>query len=49
MGKINEVGKWVPYQLSEINIIQRLNTCISLLARFNKKDVLWKVVIGDEK
>lgn len=49
MGKINKVGKWVPHELSEINIIQRLNTCVSLVAKHKKKDFLWKVVTGDEK
>ena len=37
MDKINKVGKWVPHKLSEININQRLSTCISLLARYKKK------------
>ena len=26
-----------------------MNTCISLLARYKKKDFLWKIVTGDEK
>ena len=47
--KINKVGKWVPHKLWEININQRLNTCISLLAKYKKKDYLWKIVTGDEK
>ena len=49
IGKINRVGKWVPHKLTEININQRLNTCISLLAKYKKKDFLWKIVTGDEK
>lgn len=49
MGKINKVGKWVPHKLTEINLIQRLNTCVSLLAKYKKKDFLWKIVTGDEK
>ena len=43
LGKINKVGKWVPYKLSEISIIQRLNTCTSLLAKYKKKDVCGKL------
>ena len=49
LGKIQKVGKWVPHKLSDRNIIQRLNTCISHLAKFNKKDFLWKIITGDEK
>jgi len=49
LGKINKSGKWVPHKLTETNVIQRLNTCISLMAKFKKKDFLWKIVTGDEK
>lgn len=49
MGKIQKAGKWVPHELSERSIGQRLNTCVSLLARQQKKDFLWKIVTGDEK
>ena len=49
LGKINKLGKWVPHKLTETNVIQRLNTCISLMAKFKKKDFLWKIVNGDEK
>ena len=37
IGKVNKLGKWVPYQLSEYHKIQRLNTCVSLLAKYKKK------------
>lgn len=49
MGKIQKAGQWVPHELSERSIGQRLNTCVSLLARQQKKDFLWKIVTGDEK
>ena len=49
IGKVLKVGKWVPHELSENNKIQRLNTCISNMARYKKKDFLWKIVTGDEK
>ena len=37
LGKINKLGKWVPYKLSENNVNQRLTTCISHLARYKKR------------
>jgi len=49
MGKIQKVGKWVPHNLSENNILQRFNVCVSLAAKQQRKDFLWKIVTGDEK
>ena len=49
LGKVQKVGKWVPHKLSEINISQRLNTCVFLSAKQKKKSFLWKIVTGDEK
>ncbi len=49
LGKVQKVGKWVPHQLSEINISQRLKICVSLASRQKKKSFLWKIVTGDEK
>lgn len=49
IGKTQKLGKWVPYKLSENSKAQRLNICISLLTKFEKKDFLWKIVTGDEK
>uniref|UniRef100_A0A1I7X319 HTH_48 domain-containing protein n=1 Tax=Heterorhabditis bacteriophora TaxID=37862 RepID=A0A1I7X319_HETBA len=49
MGKIRELGKWVPHELFEDSIDHRLNSCISLFARQRKKNFLWKIVTGDEK
>jgi len=49
MGKILKIGKWVPHELSEINMLSRLTTCASLLARHHQKDFLWMIVTGDEK
>jgi transposase len=45
MGKINKVGKWVPHKLSQININQRLSTCISLLARYKKRTLYGKLLL----
>lgn len=49
MGKILKVGKWVPHELTEGNKINRLNTCLYLKSKFDKKDFLSKIVTGDEK
>lgn len=49
MGKIHKLGRWVPRVLTEQNLGQRMNICLSLLARQQKKDFLWKIVTGDEK
>jgi histone-lysine N-methyltransferase SETMAR len=49
LGKKQRCGKWVPHKLSEINIAQRLNTCVFLSSRQKKKSFLWKIVTGDEK
>ena len=49
MGKIQKVGRWVPHKLTEHNLGQRVNTCLMLLAKQQKKDFLWKIVTGDEK
>lgn len=49
LGKVQKVGRWVPHQLSEVNISQRLSICTSLLLRHKKKSFLWKIVTGDEK
>ena len=33
LGKILKAGKWVPHQLSEINMANQLNTCVFLSAK----------------
>uniref|UniRef100_A0A1I7X3K1 HTH_48 domain-containing protein n=1 Tax=Heterorhabditis bacteriophora TaxID=37862 RepID=A0A1I7X3K1_HETBA len=48
MRKIRKLGKWVPYELSENSIGRRLNSCIRLIGRKRKKNVLWKIVTDDE-
>ena len=49
MRKIHKEGKWIPYQLSENAIADRLNICISLFARQKKKSFLYRIITGDEK
>jgi len=48
MEKIQKEGKWVPHELIENAIANRLNISISLLAR-QKKSFLWRIVTGNEK
>ena len=49
MGKIQKLGRWIPDKLSEHNRGQRMNTCLSLLARQENKDFLWQIVTGAQK
>ncbi len=44
MGKILKLGRWCWHNLG-----QRMNMCLSLLARQQKKDFLWKIATSDEK
>jgi histone-lysine N-methyltransferase SETMAR len=39
----------VSHKLSEINILQHLNTSVFLAAKQQKKNFLWKIVTEDEK
>jgi histone-lysine N-methyltransferase SETMAR len=39
----------VAHKLNDINISQRLTTCISLAAKQQKNDFLWKIMAADEK
>ena len=48
LGNIQKLGKWVPHELTEKNIGQRLNTSLFLLARHRKESFLDKIVTGDE-
>lgn len=49
IGKIQKEGKWLPHRLTDSAIANRLNICISLLAKQRKKSFLWRIVTGDEK
>jgi len=49
LGKILKFGKWVPHELSERQVQQRETTCQLLLARFERKGFLHRIVTGDEK
>lgn len=49
LGKVQKEGRWVPHQLSESAIANRLSICTSLLTRQKRKSFLHKIVTGDEK
>lgn len=49
MGKIRKLGKWVPHQLNEKQLEERITTCKKHLAAFKKHSFLHRIVTGDEK
>ena len=49
MGKINKLGKWVPYHLNEHQVEILKVAYIMLLRRHERKSVLYQIVMGDEK
>ncbi|XP_023235836.1 paxillin-like [Centruroides sculpturatus] len=49
MGKIQKIGKWVPYELNDRQMEQCQNTCKILLARQKRMSFLRHIVTGDEK
>jgi len=49
MGKIQKKGKWVPHELTENAIANRINISTFLLAKQKKKSFLWCIVTGDKK
>uniref|UniRef100_A0A1I7WHM1 Histone-lysine N-methyltransferase SETMAR n=1 Tax=Heterorhabditis bacteriophora TaxID=37862 RepID=A0A1I7WHM1_HETBA len=48
-GKFTNSESGVSHELSEDSIGRRFNSCIPLLAKQHKKNLLWKIVTGDEK
>ena len=49
MGKVYKFGMWVPHQLTEKILTQRITVCSSLLSRFACEPFLDRIVTGDEK
>lgn len=49
MGKIRKLGKWVPHQLSEKQLKERIDACKKHLAEHKKHSFLSRIVTGDEK
>ena len=47
--RLHAMGKIQIHELAEHKLGQRMNTCLSLLAKHQKKNILWKIVTGDEK
>lgn len=48
-GFTKKLDKWVPHKLSEKNLIDRIAACNELLKQFQNKQLLKRVVTGDEK
>lgn len=49
MGKVCKFGRWIPHELTENIIMQRLAACMSLLSRHSADPFLDRIVTGDEK
>jgi histone-lysine N-methyltransferase SETMAR len=49
LGMVQKLGYWIPHQLTDENLQQRVNICISLLTRPHRQDLLSQIVTGDEK
>ena len=46
IGKVLKIGHLIPHKLTDTNMTERLNTCVSFLARHRRKSFLWEIVIG---
>jgi len=44
MGKVQKIGKWVPYELNDRQMERRQNTCQILLSRQKRKSFLHRIV-----
>lgn len=49
MGEMLKERKWLPHELSQSTIANRLNICISLIIRQRKKSFLCRIVTDDKK
>lgn len=49
LGMVKKSDVWVPHELSERNLIKRIDTCDLLLKRYSKKKILKRLITGDEK
>ncbi|XP_035737500.1 histone-lysine N-methyltransferase SETMAR-like [Vespa mandarinia] len=49
IGKVKKMDKWVSYELTERNKLDRLNVCSSLLTRFNRDPFFDRIITCDEK
>ena len=48
-GKDLKSNRWVPHELNDRQMEKRKNTCDILLARYNRKSFLHRIVTGGEK
>ncbi|CAK9827516.1 Mariner Mos1 transposase [Anthophora retusa] len=49
LGLIKKLDTWVPHQLTDKNITDRISVCKSLLERYKNEPFLNRLITGDEK
>ncbi|XP_011642710.1 histone-lysine N-methyltransferase SETMAR-like [Pogonomyrmex barbatus] len=49
LGIVNKLDVWVPHELSEKNLMDRISACDSLLKRHQNEPFLKRMITGDEK
>ena len=49
LGYVKKLDLWVPHQLKEIHLTQRISICDSLLKRNEINPFLKRLITGDEK
>lgn len=49
MGYVKKFDIWIPYELSEKNLMDRIEICESLLRQNKSESFLKRLVTGDEK
>ena len=49
MGKMQECGKWLPYELNDRQMVKQKSTCEMLLLRYERISVLHRIVTMDDQ
>ncbi|OAD62845.1 Histone-lysine N-methyltransferase SETMAR [Eufriesea mexicana] len=49
IGKVKEMDKWVPHELTERNKLAQLNVCSSLLIRYHREPFFDRIITCDDK
>lgn len=49
LGMVNEYDVWVPQELNDTNLLDRINSCDSLLKRHHNGSFLKRLITGDDK
>ncbi|XP_011632512.1 histone-lysine N-methyltransferase SETMAR-like [Pogonomyrmex barbatus] len=49
LGMVNKLDVWVPHELNEKNLMDRISACDSLLKRHQNESFLKRMITGDEK